>query len=101
MTGRDRFEYEDEIRAQINLIVERLREEREKQGISQMELSLNAGLSQNQVNYIEMGKRTPNLHTILCLCKILKINPAMLFEPDETERQEAKEAIIQLVSRFL
>jgi len=101
MAENDCFEYEDEVQNQIRLIVQRLREEREKQRISQMDLSFKAGLSQNQVNYIETGKRTPNLNTILSLCKVLQINPAVLFEPDNTERQEARETIIRLVSQFL
>ena len=89
------------ISAQIKLFVERLRAEREKQRISQMDLSLKAGLSQNQVNYIETGKRTPTLNTILSICKALSINPAVLFESCDTERQQARETIIRLVSRFL
>jgi len=101
MGKMDDFEYEAEVTAQIKLIVQRLREEREKQRISQLDLSLKAGLSQNQVNYIENGKRTPNLNTILCLCQVLEINPAVLFEPDDTQRQEARETICRLVSQFL
>jgi len=95
------FETEADISAQIKLIVQRLREEREKQRISQMDLSFKAGLSQNQVNYIETGKRTPNLNSILSICKALQINPAVLFEPDDTKRQRARETIIRLASQFL
>ena len=101
MMKNDCFEYEAEISTQIKLITQRLRDEREKQRISQMELSFKAGLSQNQVNYIETGKRTPNLNTILSICKVLQINPAVLFEPDKTERQEARETIIRLLSKFM
>ena len=93
-----------EITAQIKHIAKRLKEEREKQRISQMDLSFKAGLSQNQVNYIETGKRTPNLYTLLSICKALQINPAVLFDSDETaqtERKNARETIIQLVSRFI
>ena len=91
----------EEIAAQIKHITQRLREEREKRRISQMDLSFKAGLSQNQVNYIETGKRTPNLYTVLSICKALQISPAILFEPEDTERQEAREMIIRLVSRFM
>jgi len=65
MVKDDFFEYEAEISAQIKLIAQRLREEREKRRISQMDLSFKASLSQNQVNYIETGKRTPNLNSLL------------------------------------
>ena len=101
MVKKDKFEYEKEISTQIELIILRLRQEREKKGISQMDLAFKAGLSQNQVNYIETGKRTPNLHTILSICKALEINPAVLFESQDTERQQAREAIIRLVSQYL
>jgi len=101
MPKNDYFEYEAEISAQIKLIVQRLREERQKQRISQMDLSFKAGLSQNQVNYIEAGKRTPNLNSLLSICKVLEINPAVLFEPNDTNRQEARDTIIRLVSQFL
>jgi len=89
------------ITAQISHIAERLREEREKLRISQMDLSFKAGLSQNQVNYIETGKRTPNLYTILSICDALQISPAVLFEQQDTERKEARETVINLVSRFM
>ena len=101
MVKEDDFEYEKEITAQINHIIQRLREERVKQGVSQIDLSLSAGLSQNQVCYIETGKRTPNLHTILSICRVLKINPAVLFGSWDTERKQARETIIRLVSQFL
>ncbi|MDR2942532.1 MAG: helix-turn-helix domain-containing protein [Treponema sp.] len=90
-----------EIETQISHIAERLREEREKLRISQMDLSFKAGLSQNQVNYIETGKRTPNLYTVLSICKALQISPAVLFEEQDAERKEARETVINLVSRFM
>jgi len=101
MVENENEEYNKEIVAQIKHIAERLREEREKMRISQMDLSFKAGLSQNQVNYIETGKRTPNLYTILSICNALQINPAVLFEQDNKQRKEARETIIMLVSRFM
>jgi len=101
MVEKDDFEKRDKIDAQLKHIARQLREEREKQRISQMDLSFKAGLSQNQVNYIEMGKRTPNLYSFLSICNALQINPSVLFETDDIERQEAREAIIRLVSRFM
>ena len=92
---------EEEINTQIRHIAQRLREEREKLRISQMDLSFKAGLSQNQVNYIETGKRTPNLYTLLSICRALKISPAALFKPENTKRKKARETVIRLVSRFM
>lgn len=91
----------EEIDAQIRQIAHRLREEREKQRVSQIDLAFKSGLSQNQVNYIETGKRTPNLHTVLCICNALRISPALLFKTEDQDRKEARETIIQLVSKYI
>jgi len=101
MVDTDSLENEVDIAEQIKNIANRLREEREKRRISQIDLSFKAGLSQNQVNYIETGKRTPNLFSLLSICKALQINPAVLFESDEIERQEARKTIIKLISKFM
>ena len=101
MVDEDNYHDKEEITTQIRHIAQRLREEREKLRISQMDLSFKAGLSQNQVNYIETGKRAPNLYTILSICKALEISPAVLFEPEDKERKEAREKIIRLVSQFM
>jgi len=101
MVETDSLENEVDIVKQIENIANRLREEREKRRISQIDLSFKAGLSQNQVNYIETGKRTPNLFSLLSICKALQINPAVLFESDEIEKQEARKTIIKLVSKFM
>jgi len=101
MVDGENMENRAEITAQIKHIATRLREEREKLRISQMDLSFKAGLSQNQVNYIETGKRTPNLYTMLSICNALQISPAVLFEEQDAERKEARETVINLVSRFM
>jgi transcriptional regulator with XRE-family HTH domain len=90
-----------EIEAQIKRIASRLREEREKIRISQMDLSFLAGLSQNQVFCIETGKRTPNLYTLLKICQALNISPAVLFDSPDEERRQARETIINLVSKYV
>ena len=101
MVNEDYLKNEGEIYAQIRHVAQRLREEREKQRLSQMDLSFKSGLSQNQVNYIETGKRIPTLHTILSICSALRINPAVIFDSGDMERKEARETIIHLVSRFM
>ena len=101
MVDTDYLRNETEIIAQIRHIAKRLREEREKLRIYQIDLSLKAGLSQNQVNYIETGKRMPNLFTFLSICDALQISPTVLFGEDNIERQEARQTIIKLVSRFM
>lgn len=89
------------IEAQAQLVVRRLREAREKVRISQMDLSFLAGLSQNQVNCIESGKRNPTLNTLLRLCAALGISPARLFEPEDEERRRARETVVSLVGKYM
>jgi len=37
----------------------------------------------------------------LSICNALQINPAVLFEVQDAERKEARETVINLVSRFM
>ncbi|GHV53482.1 hypothetical protein AGMMS49579_12320 [Spirochaetia bacterium] len=90
-----------DIEVQLRQVAVRLREEREKARISQMDLSFLAGLSQNQVNNIETGKRAPNLYTILKICNALHISPAVLFNTADGERQKARETVINLISKYM
>jgi transcriptional regulator with XRE-family HTH domain len=90
-----------EFEEQVKRVVLRIREEREKARLSQMDLAFMAGLSQNLVNYIENGRRTPTLFTILKLCKALQIAPSSLFVDSEEERAAARETIINLVKKYL
>ena len=101
MIENEKYKDNDIIATQIKHIAERIREERRRMNISQMDLSFKAGLSQNQVNYIETGARIPNLYTILSICNALQISPAVLFEPNDDERKEARETVIKLVSQYI
>lgn len=83
------------------LFIERLKEEREKAKISQLDLALAAGISQNLVNLIETGKRMPTLRTVLKLCKALKINPSVLFMESDREKDLIKKQIIELLTQHL
>jgi transcriptional regulator with XRE-family HTH domain len=90
-----------DIESQLKTIARRLREERERARISQMDLSFLAGLSQNQVNSIETGHRKPNLYTLLKICQALSIHPSALFIIPDPDRQATKEKIITLIRERL
>ncbi len=78
----------------------RLKCEREKQKISQLDLAFKAELSQNIVNLIETGKRVPNLSTIFKLCDALEIAPVVLFTPVDFERETIKAEIERLIQKL-
>ena len=81
-------------------ILKRLKAARENAKMSQLELSYKSGVSQNMITYIETGKSSPTLTTILKLCNALNINPAELFMQTEIERNNIKDEIINLVKKL-
>jgi transcriptional regulator with XRE-family HTH domain len=106
----DFSDLEEKSKSQAQAVIGRLREERRKANISQMELSFASGLSQNQVNAIETGKQIPNLITLLKICNALQLNPRLLFGHDnleelkmydETTRKKAKKILLEIVERFM
>lgn len=82
-------------------VYKRLRQEREKANLSQMDLSFESGVSQNMITYIENGKRAPTLTTILKLCNAMHISLSILFPSSDAERQNAKETVMDLIQRFM
>ena len=89
------------VEEQEQFVYKRLRQERENAHFSQMELSLESGVSQNMITYIENGKRTPTVSTLIKLCNAMGISPSVLFHSNNTNRQKAKETIIDLVQQFM
>ena len=92
---------EEEYQEQVNFVLSRLKEERQKANMSQIELSFAAGLSQNQVNCIESGRNIPNLYTLIRLCGALKIRPEILFSTTSEERENVRKQIISLVKKYI
>ena len=89
------------LQEQQKLVITRLRKEREKAGLSQLELALRADISQNMINYIETGKRTPSLDSLLKICNALNINPAVLFSDTQEEKEEAKRKVLEIIQRWM
>ena len=89
------------IEEQEKHIYERLRQEREKLHLSQLDLSYESGVSQNMITYIETGKRTPTLSTILKLCNAMKIDPSVLFLKHDAEKEQAKQAVLEIIQKYM
>ena len=89
-----------ECSGQEKTVILRLKHEREKQKLSQLELACKSNVSQNMIAYIETGKRTPTLSTLIKLCNALNINPSVLFAEEDEQRESIKNNIIALVGRL-
>lgn len=89
------------IEEQEKYVCTRLRQEREKRHLSQLDLSYEAGISQNMITYIETGKRTPTLSTLLKLCNAMKIDPSVLFLKHDEEKEEAKQTVLEIIQKYM
>lgn len=89
------------IEEQEKHIYSRLRQERENLHWSQLELSLESGVSQNMITYIETGKRTPSLSTVLKLCNAMKIDPSILFLKHDMEKEQAKRTVLDIIQKYM
>lgn len=94
------FKDEDIAVAERN-VLKKLKYYREKKNISQFELSLESGVSQNMITYIETGKRTPTLRTLIKLCYALQISPAKLFEENNKEKEDLKHQLIESILKYM
>ena len=64
-----------------------------------MELALRAEISQNMINYIETGKRTPSFDTLLKICNAMNINLSVLFSDTKEEKEKAKRQVLCIIQR--
>jgi len=73
--------------AKIPVFAKRLAQARERAGLSQTELGLQAGLdpavASPRINQYERGKHEPQLATAKRLAKVLGVPPAFLYTDDE------------------
>ena len=92
---------DNEISSTEKIVLNRLKAYREEKKLSQLELSLISGVSQNMITYIETGKRMPTLRTILKLCDALKISPAKLFEEENSEKEKLKKSLIEAIQKYI
>ena len=89
------------VEEQEKFVCMRLRQERESRKLSQLDLSYESGVSQNMITYIETGKRTPSLSTVLKLCNAMKIDPSILFRKDDSEKEDAKNTVLKLIQKYM
>lgn len=89
------------IREKELAVCHKLKSLREEARMSQLELALAAGVSQNMIAYIENGKRMPTLTTILKLCTALNISPEVLFKDPNSDAEEVREALHKYIDYYV
>ena len=82
-------------------VANRIKNERIQRRMSQMDLALEAGLSQGYLAMIENHQKIPTITTIFKLARALNMSPENLFITPDTNRQEAKAHIIALIQKNL
>lgn len=63
----------------VSIILEKIKKEREKEGLSQYEFGKKIGLSQNAYFKLETGKTRLDMYRFLTICKVLNIPPKEFF----------------------
>jgi transcriptional regulator with XRE-family HTH domain len=67
----------------IEQVGKRVKAERKKQGLTQMQLAVRSEISLRTLRSVEQSEKYPNLFTILQICKGLDISLADLFEDED------------------
>jgi transcriptional regulator with XRE-family HTH domain len=88
-----------DISEQLQYVIDQIKKLRIRQGISQMELSLKANLSQSFLANLENGKKQPSVLTIIKIATALEVHPKEFFpqKAATTNKQQIKEEIISLL----
>ena len=90
-----------EIITEVNRVSERIQKLRQERRMSQMDLALEAGISQGFLAMIETGRKVPTIMTIFKLAKALNVRPSALMEDGDTGREEKKKRIIEMIQKDL
>jgi transcriptional regulator with XRE-family HTH domain len=69
-------------------VVQTLRQEREKRGISMNLIAERAGLSQQMVSYVEREMRNPTLETLLRMAAALQVDLARVLQQAQRAGKE-------------
>jgi transcriptional regulator with XRE-family HTH domain len=68
----------NKVQITLGATIRRIREE--TTDFSQSKLSIEIGMSENQIRRIELGKSNPTVNTLVKIAKALKVDVKVLFE---------------------
>ena len=89
----------DRLDLELRGVSERIRQYRQKAGITQRALAQRAGISLDAVHRIENGARHPNLESLYRIAQALGLSPVALLEQEQTTR--TLRARVERVAHFL
>ena len=90
-----------DINTEIQKVAERIQFLRQKHHMSQMDLALEAGISQGFLAMIESNRKVPTIATIFKISKALNIHPSILLEDSDENREKKKQQIIKMIEKEL
>lgn len=90
-----------DINAEVRKVAERIQTMRQNRNMSQMDLSLEAGISQSFLAMIESSRKVPTITTVFKIAKALNIRPSSLLEDADADREQKKQEIIDLIQKEL
>lgn len=79
----------------------RIQEERLARKLSQLDLALEAGISQGYLAMVESHQKIPTITTNFKISRALNISPTELFEKQDIDRQAIKNQVISLIQSKL
>ena len=71
-------------------IIQLLKEERERKGLSKYFVAQQSGLSQQAIGYMEKGYRIPSLETVLRVAKAMNVDLAEIIKRARKELSKAR-----------
>ena len=90
-----------EIITEVNKVSGRIQKLRGERRMSQMDLALEAGISQGFLAMIETGRKVPTIMTIFKLAKALNVRPSAIMEEGDGDHEKKKKEIIEMIQRDL
>ncbi|MDE7227391.1 MAG: helix-turn-helix domain-containing protein [Treponemataceae bacterium] len=92
---------DDDITSLELKVASSIQSERLARKMSQLELALEAGISQGYLAMVESHQKIPTITTVFKIAKALNINPASLLSDADIDRHEIKEQVIELIRQKL
>jgi len=95
----EHYFYLMDIKEQLQYVIDKIKEIRIMNGITQMELSLRSNLSQSFIANLEKGKKQPSVFTLIRIAEAIGVNPQEFFPEyaGSSTKEQTKDKIRKLL----